>query len=323
MPIIVQCSCGKRLSAKDELRGKRVKCPGCQTLLTVPAQGASNEAITTEPAADAYAAKQDAAKKKSEWKPIQEDEAGERYVMEGEDVPRSKAAKSRAERIEASIRKRKKRKLTLWDKGLRWIGLKPKPMNYEVRIGNSELTMNARMMAEQLVKGELHLGTEVKLLDPNAGEEDRDWTTIEDGPARKNFFVRRLYDPIGAFGAHGAQLGMAYVSIFMWIIAPLILFTASSIAEHGAIGLLYGPLIAVAYVGITFLVVGVSLWLISQDNQAVVIIIYLLFGCAPLFIVLGFVITQAIYMGIGFVMGWAVGAIIGAIRQSEFRRPGT
>ena len=36
MAIKLKCDCGKALSVKDEAAGKRVKCPGCQTLLRVP-----------------------------------------------------------------------------------------------------------------------------------------------------------------------------------------------------------------------------------------------------------------------------------------------
>ena len=36
MPIPVKCACGKTLSLKDELAGKKVKCPACQKLLSVP-----------------------------------------------------------------------------------------------------------------------------------------------------------------------------------------------------------------------------------------------------------------------------------------------
>ncbi len=36
MAIKLQCACGKNLSVKDEFAGRRVKCPGCQTLLRVP-----------------------------------------------------------------------------------------------------------------------------------------------------------------------------------------------------------------------------------------------------------------------------------------------
>lgn len=36
MPIAVACQCGKRFQAKDELAGKRVKCPGCGNPLAIP-----------------------------------------------------------------------------------------------------------------------------------------------------------------------------------------------------------------------------------------------------------------------------------------------
>jgi hypothetical protein len=37
MPMVVSCSCGKQLRVKDELAGKKVRCPGCQAILSVPA----------------------------------------------------------------------------------------------------------------------------------------------------------------------------------------------------------------------------------------------------------------------------------------------
>jgi uncharacterized Zn ribbon protein len=36
MAINVVCDCGKEFKVKDETAGKRVKCPACQTVLTVP-----------------------------------------------------------------------------------------------------------------------------------------------------------------------------------------------------------------------------------------------------------------------------------------------
>jgi hypothetical protein len=42
MAISLTCECGKKISVKDELAGKRVKCPDCQTVLDVPSpKGAS------------------------------------------------------------------------------------------------------------------------------------------------------------------------------------------------------------------------------------------------------------------------------------------
>lgn len=65
MPIRLKCSCGKVLNVRDELAGKAVKCPGCQTPLRVPASGAA--APPTKAAAPAPRAAQPgaAAAKKS------------------------------------------------------------------------------------------------------------------------------------------------------------------------------------------------------------------------------------------------------------------
>jgi RsiW-degrading membrane proteinase PrsW (M82 family) len=43
MSIVVSCSCGKRLRARDELAGKRAKCPGCGKALLVPPTAADPE----------------------------------------------------------------------------------------------------------------------------------------------------------------------------------------------------------------------------------------------------------------------------------------
>lgn len=40
MPIVVQCQgCNKRIKAAEKYAGKRVKCPGCKSVLTIPAVG--------------------------------------------------------------------------------------------------------------------------------------------------------------------------------------------------------------------------------------------------------------------------------------------
>ena len=36
MPIVFYCTCGKKLQAKEEQAGKRLKCPGCQKVVSVP-----------------------------------------------------------------------------------------------------------------------------------------------------------------------------------------------------------------------------------------------------------------------------------------------
>ena len=45
MPIAVDCACGRGLRIKDELAGKKVRCPECKSILAVPEQdlGAEKE----------------------------------------------------------------------------------------------------------------------------------------------------------------------------------------------------------------------------------------------------------------------------------------
>ncbi len=48
MPVAISCECGKKLKAKDSLRGKKVKCPECNQPLTVPANEGSENSNTKE-----------------------------------------------------------------------------------------------------------------------------------------------------------------------------------------------------------------------------------------------------------------------------------
>src|SRR5207237_4204437 len=43
MSINLTCECGKKLRVNEDKIGKRVKCPGCQAILTVPAPEAEDE----------------------------------------------------------------------------------------------------------------------------------------------------------------------------------------------------------------------------------------------------------------------------------------
>jgi hypothetical protein len=43
MAIEVQCSCGTRLKVKDQLAGKKIKCPSCQAVLLVPVSDARSQ----------------------------------------------------------------------------------------------------------------------------------------------------------------------------------------------------------------------------------------------------------------------------------------
>jgi hypothetical protein len=38
MPIALSCTCGRALRVKDELAGKKIRCPQCQSILAVPAK---------------------------------------------------------------------------------------------------------------------------------------------------------------------------------------------------------------------------------------------------------------------------------------------
>src|SRR5688572_14516442 len=51
MPIPVTCTCGKRVAAKDEFAGKRLKCPSCGGAIAIPA----SQAAAPQPAAPAQA----------------------------------------------------------------------------------------------------------------------------------------------------------------------------------------------------------------------------------------------------------------------------
>lgn len=48
MAIEVQCPCGKNVTVRDELAGKRVKCPVCAEILTVADNGDSADAFLDE-----------------------------------------------------------------------------------------------------------------------------------------------------------------------------------------------------------------------------------------------------------------------------------
>ncbi len=49
MAIAFSCACGKQLRARDEFAGRKIRCPGCQTVLTIPAQTAADAQNAEEP----------------------------------------------------------------------------------------------------------------------------------------------------------------------------------------------------------------------------------------------------------------------------------
>lgn len=50
MPITLTCACGKTLQVKDEFAGRRVKCPACAAVASVPAAAPQFEVVDDEPA---------------------------------------------------------------------------------------------------------------------------------------------------------------------------------------------------------------------------------------------------------------------------------
>jgi hypothetical protein len=48
MPISLRCSCGRALKVKDELAEKKIRCPACKGVLTVPAKSISADEVMLE-----------------------------------------------------------------------------------------------------------------------------------------------------------------------------------------------------------------------------------------------------------------------------------
>lgn len=50
MPIVFSCSCGRPLRAKEEMAGKKTKCPHCGAIQTIPTSAAkATAAVTSHP----------------------------------------------------------------------------------------------------------------------------------------------------------------------------------------------------------------------------------------------------------------------------------
>jgi len=72
MPFSVQCpSCGKKLTAKDELAGKKATCPGCKKILAIPAARPSSQPKSRVPAMPAATPFTPAVRRrKRNWLPV-------------------------------------------------------------------------------------------------------------------------------------------------------------------------------------------------------------------------------------------------------------
>ena len=113
MPIPLKCPCGKKLQVKDELAGRRVKCPACGGAITVPAPEPEFEVVEDEPAPAAKARKNDPPPVKATKKPVRAAAALDDEEEE-EERPRKKSGRSRLDddedEEEERPRKKKKRK---------------------------------------------------------------------------------------------------------------------------------------------------------------------------------------------------------------------
>lgn len=85
MAISLPCSCGKTLKVKEELAGKRIKCPACSLVLTVPVPELEPvEAATSEAAADLTSDRSDEATKKKKKKKKKKKTLSERLAEKEE-----------------------------------------------------------------------------------------------------------------------------------------------------------------------------------------------------------------------------------------------
>lgn len=48
MPIALSCDCGRALKVKDELGGKKIRCPQCQSILAVPVNRKTTDDLILE-----------------------------------------------------------------------------------------------------------------------------------------------------------------------------------------------------------------------------------------------------------------------------------
>src|SRR5262245_31163249 len=76
MSILLSCPCGKKLRVKDELAGKKVKCPGCAAILPVPGPVVETPAPPEEEPEETEARP----RAKKEPDPPQEEEQGNFWV---------------------------------------------------------------------------------------------------------------------------------------------------------------------------------------------------------------------------------------------------
>ncbi len=114
MPIPLQCDCGRSLRIKDELAGRKVKCPQCAAVLVVPLPEAPAEDEAYELLAD-DAPEEPRRRKKAEPDNadamVQTSPRSRRPATEDEDDPeRSRRERRRREEEQEEARRRERRR---------------------------------------------------------------------------------------------------------------------------------------------------------------------------------------------------------------------
>src|SRR5262249_18516041 len=98
MPIKLSCDCGKKLQVKDDLAGKKVKCPGCGAVVPVPAAVAEAPPPAPKPKMKAPPPREE-----EEVPPQPQDEEEAPPPPEEEEAPAPKRAKKKSSASELMV----------------------------------------------------------------------------------------------------------------------------------------------------------------------------------------------------------------------------
>lgn len=97
MPLAFNCDCGRALRVKDELAGKKIRCPECKSILTVPDRNISDELeLEVIPAdEDEETARKSARRAAIQTEPPEAPLARRRTVQDEVPTPRKRSKASR------------------------------------------------------------------------------------------------------------------------------------------------------------------------------------------------------------------------------------
>lgn len=114
MPIALSCPCGRALNVKDALAGKRIRCPACQDILTVP-EPENDLALEVLPADEAPRSRR-AAIQAEPPEPMRRRERDE----EDDDVPQVRRRSKVSREIKRRSAVKRSRPLVTFEQG--WFG---------------------------------------------------------------------------------------------------------------------------------------------------------------------------------------------------------